>query len=200
MNSRLLEGQAVMSAEAILLPLQRAQQDHDSLAHRDILNLDTQTRLKHMVLHFLKYAGKISAASEARDLDSLRGVVIDTVIICLATANALNVSLGRAIDSSAANLDDLCRNLAIHIEPSMVYEKALGDLVKVAGKMAKSIESTDHMERGNPRAEMESLIVDLSKAMFAIVGALDLRLQPSVEVRWSAVEAKSIFYNAPKNR
>jgi len=32
------------SAESVLLPIQFAQQEHDQFAHRDILNLDTQTQ------------------------------------------------------------------------------------------------------------------------------------------------------------
>ena len=39
------------SAESILLPLQKLQQSHDEIAHRDILSFDLYKRLKHMVLH-----------------------------------------------------------------------------------------------------------------------------------------------------
>jgi hypothetical protein len=181
------------SAEAALLPIQLAQQEHDLLAHRDILALDTQTRLKHMTLHFLKYAGKIAAAGERRDRESLVSTIVDSFIICLATANTLNVSLGAHIESSVNTVDDLARELAHEVGEDDLFWRALHGLVKVAGQMAKSIESTDHLERGNPRAELEALIVELSRETLIVAGSTGVSLEASIRQRWNAVEAKSIF-------
>jgi hypothetical protein len=187
------------SAEAILLPVQHAQQDHDLLAHRDILNLDTQTRLKHMTLHFLKYAGKMAVASERSDCEALGAVIVDSFIICLATANALNVSLGASLDIRADSLDDLARRMAPDLPPVQLFARALTEQVKIAGQMAKAIESTDHLERGNPRADLEELIVALAAAMLRIAGGLRLRLDDDIRRRWAAVESRSIFRRTPAN-
>jgi hypothetical protein len=181
------------SAEAILLQIQSEQQSHDLLAHRDILNLDTQTRLKHMTLHFLKYAGKIASAKRDQDLAGLGNVLIDVFIICLATANALNVSVGAQCPASSANLDTLASDLAMTSEAGDHFDQALFDLVVIAGKMAKSIESTDHLERGNPRAELEGLIVELTNSVLISIGRLRVPLSTSVKARWQAIERKSIF-------
>jgi hypothetical protein len=181
------------SAEAILLQIQSEQQAHDLLAHRDILHLDTQTRLKHMTLHFLKYAGKIATARTQKDADTLANILVDVFIICLATANALNVSLGVGTPVTAPNLDILAQKIADLVPGGDPYDKALTDLVMIAGRMAKSIESTDHLERGNPRAELEELIVELTMAMVASIGSLKITLQSAVEGRWRFVEQKSIF-------
>lgn len=184
------------SAEALVLGVQREQQNHDLLAHRDILNLDTQTRLKHMTLHFLKYAGKLATARQEKNDELLQHTLIDTFIICLATANALNVSLAKTWSFTAENIDSLAITLADthNVEwNSSIFDVALLKLVIMAGKMAKSIESTDHLERGNPRAELEALVTELSEEMLTLIGALNLPLAELVRQRWSAVEAKSIF-------
>ncbi|WP_313167538.1 hypothetical protein [Massilia oculi] len=184
------------SAESIVLGMQREQQNHDILAHRDILNLDTQTRLKHMILHFLKYAGKFAVARQQHDSELLQHTLIDSFIICLATGNALNVSLAKKWGLTAADIDDL--SCVIYrqragLDTSQIFDDALTKLSIIAGKMAKSIESTDHLERGNPRLELEDYIVELSEEMLVLIGALKINLGALIRHRWAAVEAKSIF-------
>ena len=204
MQNTLLKWQQVgnearKSAEEILLSLQAAQQTHDLLAHRDILNLDTQTRLKHMILHFLKYSGKMAIAQENRDEKLLINTLIDTFIICLATANALNVSLGADLNILTSDLKSLGIELSKNFRKEKIHEHALIELVTTAGRMAKSIESTDHLERGNPRAELEKLIVELSSAMLGISGLINFTLQDEIEKRWKIIETKSIFSRTVKS-
>jgi len=184
------------SAEALVLSVQREQQSHDLLAHRDILNLDTQMRLKHMTLHFLKYAGKLAIARQKKDAKLLHHTLVDTFIICLATANALNVSLANSWSVQAEDIDQVAKEIAKEFglyEEDVIFDEALFKLAVIAGKMAKSIESTDHLERGNPRAELEDYVVELSKEMLAMIGALKLPILTLIRQRWAAVEAKSIF-------
>lgn len=180
------------SAESILLPIQAAQQKHDLLAHKDILNLNAHTLLKHMILHFLKYSGKMAQANHTNNTALFSATLVDTIIICLATANALNVSLGKHIADRAFGLNELCSKLGSNVvEPASAYGAFA--LVTIAGRMAKSIESTDHLEKGNPRIELEALIIELTKEMLGVAGALKLELGNEIEKRWKAVEAKSIF-------
>jgi len=186
-------GSTMRSAEAILLHVQSEQLAHDRLAHQDILNLDTHTRLKHMTLHFLKYAGKIAQARINHDVSTLSNVLIDVFIICLATANTLNVSLGANSSITASSLDNFANKLAELTQLDDPFEQALTKLVITSGKMAKSIESTDHLERGNPRAELEDLIVELSMDTLASIGSLKISIQTEIENRWRFVEKKSIF-------
>jgi hypothetical protein len=181
------------SASTIMLQIQRDQNTHDLLAHRDILNLDTHTKLKHMTLHFLKYAGKLAEAHDAQSRSSLELVLVDTFIICLATANALNVNLGKAWALSAENLDGLSRCFCVKGLTVDPLDRALFGLVKIAGRMAKAIESTDHLERGNPREDLETLIVELSAEVLLLLGSLNTSIEEIVRARWSAVESKSIF-------
>ncbi|MEQ1790613.1 MAG: hypothetical protein ABL857_09245 [Rickettsiales bacterium] len=178
----------------ILLPLQVQQQTHDEWAHRDILNLDTHNRLKHMILHFLKYAGKIAIARENDDKHALHTTLIDAFIICLATANALNVSIGKHIDIKAQDLEDLVSKLANVSNQHDPYLDALLNIATLAGQMAKSIESTDHLEKGDPRSTMEVLIVQLTIALLSSLGKFPENLSFEIKNRWLSIEKKSIFY------
>lgn len=181
----------------ILLQTQRDQLNHDLRAHSDILNLDTHTKLKHMILHFLKYCGKIADARELESEELFNLTIVDAFIICLATANALNINLGKDWEPAALDLD----SLAIEISKLQTgsnsdnYLDALSRIVRISGKMAKAIESTDHLERGNPRADLESLTVQLAFELLSIVGKGKINLEDAMKKRWHAVESKSIFIN-----
>lgn len=183
------------SAEAILLPLQKLQQRHDEMAHRDILNFDLYTRLKHMVLHFYKYSGKVEAARVAGDLGALRHALLDTFIICMASANALNLSLGESIQVSAESndVDSLAHVLAKEIRAGDLYTEALRELVITGGKMAKVIESADHMEDGNPRAEMRALVPKLTAAILGLLGHLRGGVESDLRSRLVGVEQRSVL-------
>lgn len=183
------------SAEGILLPLQKMQQAHDEVAHRDILSFDLYKRLKHMVLHFYKYAGRIEAARSTGDLQQLRQTLIDTFIICMASANAMNLSLGESIPDVAESndLDALGHELGKKVQSTDLFAESVRTLVILGGQMAKAIESADHMERGDPRAVMEGLIAQLTVAVLGILGHLNGNLASDVRARLHGVELKSIF-------
>lgn len=183
------------SAEGVLLPLQKLQQAHDEVAHRDILSFDLYKRLKHMVLHFYKYAGRIEVARSTGDLSQLRSTLIDTFIICMASANAMNLSLGEKISGipETNDIDALARELGNKLQSTDFFAESVRVLVILGGQMAKAIESADHMERGDPRADMESLIVQLTVAVLSILGHLSGALQTDVQTRLQGVELKSIF-------
>src|SRR5262245_47005108 len=129
------------SAELLLLTLQKQQADHDERAHRDILSLDTQTRIKHMVLHFLKYIGKIADARTSQNQSALEQILVDALIICLATANSLNVSLGEKLGQSD-DINSLARDLSKKMEATDVFLIAILRLSAISGRMAKAVESS----------------------------------------------------------
>lgn len=186
------------SAESILMPLQRLQQAHDEIAHRDILSFDLYKRLKHMVLHFYKYAGRIELARETRDHESLRRTLLDAFIICMASANAINLSLGKAVGVRAEsnNLDALAHVLASSVEGRDLFSEATKALLLIGGPMAKAIESADHMEDANPRAAMTALVPQMTAAILGLLGHLQGGIEADVRRRLSEVEDKSIFSGA----
>ena len=186
------------SAESILLPLQKMQQAHDEVAHRDILSFDVYTRLKHMVLHFYKYAGKIEAAREARDQEALRRTLLDAFIICMASANAINLSVGKDLGATAesSDLDALAHVLAAKVKSRDLFSEATRSLLVIGGPMAKAIESADHMEDANPRAAMSALVPQMTAAILALLGHMQGGIEADVRRRLSEVEEKSIFSGA----
>lgn len=181
--------------ESILLPIQRLQLVHDEAAHRDILSFSLHKRLKHMVLHFYKYAGKVADAGERRDEAVLRSTLIDAFIICLASANAMNLSLGATIDATAesSSLDGLAHSLAERFQQTDVFASTVRELVVLGGQMAKAVESADHMEAGDPRSEMARLVPVLTASVLGHLGRLDIGIEEAVRVRLSRVEQRSIF-------
>jgi len=184
-----------VSAESILLPLQQLQQSHDEVAHRDILSFDLYKRLKHMVLHFYKYAGKIESARIDQDLVQLRKILVDTFIICMASANAMNISLGESIqeEAEAPNIDALAYEIGKKVSTTDLFSEALHSMLILGGQMAKAIESADHMERGDPRATLEALTPRLTVVILGILGHLDGQLDTELRERLHSVEQKSIF-------
>jgi hypothetical protein len=157
--------------------LQRKQHAHDLKSHWEILCLPAGDRMKHMVLHFAKYAGKLMASQASRCPDN---VVVDTFIIALASANALNVDLeSRCVVALTGetplgtSTTDLCRSLAI-----------------ATGRMAKACEALDHIERFNSREELEAGIVAICKACVDFATANNLSLDDAVARRWREIESK----------
>lgn len=190
----------MFSAEEILLPLQRLQQQHDEVAHKDILSFDLYKRLKHMVLHFYKYAGKLEMARQTRDEGSLRQTLLDAFIICMASANAMNLSLGGALSAraEAADLDSLSKQFAREITGPDVFAEAVSLMVLTGGKMAKVVESADHMEDANPRTAMMALVPEMTAEVLGLLGRLRGGLEADVLRRLRAVEERSIFFD-PKS-
>lgn len=183
------------TAEQILLPLQRLQLIHDQAAHFDMLSFDLHKRLKHMVLHFFKYAGRIEAAREAEDHVVLAGTLLDAFVICMATANALNLSLGEHMKATAISndIDSLAAALQEERRHADIYSTAIRKLVLVGGKMAKAVESQDHLERGDCRSAMETLLPELTGAMLGLLGETTKNIESKLRTRFSNIENKSIF-------
>jgi hypothetical protein len=183
------------TAEEILLPLQRFQLTHDEVAHFDMLSFDLHKRLKHMVLHFFKYAGKIEAARPIGDVGEVRRILLDTFVICLATANALNLSLGEHIEVStdASDLDGLASSLRHKSGDSDIFTDSIRHLVLIGGRMAKAVESLDHIERGDWRVEMEVQVPLLAAMVLALLGRVSGGLEDALRSRFKLIEQRSIF-------
>jgi hypothetical protein len=137
----------------------------------------------------------VEAARQSRDEVALRCVLMDAFIICMASANALNVSLGAQIEDQAESpdIDALANAIAKRVHVNDVFGDALRHLVLIGGRMAKAIESSDHMEDGNPRSEMNRLVPELAVALLAVSSRLGTGLEREVRTRLAGVEAKSIF-------
>lgn len=190
-----------MSAKQQLTQLQFIQLEHDKYFHPDILSLPVQRRVCHMTLHFAKYAGKLTVAKHNHDRDSLLMTLVDVFIICLTVGNMFNKRLSD-LDSLFAlqdeqNISDFAKRLTVSekISKEDIFTYASEMLTIEAGKMAKAIESLDHLESYPYK---ESVLDSLSKIVEIVIVSfsfMNVDVYSKICSRLEAVEKKSIFYS-----
>lgn len=167
---------SVISAET-LDRLQREQFHHDEQFHREIARLPIQARLKHMALHFAKYAGALfSDPSE----DEFRRLVTDTLIIGISSANILNIRLADAL------------NLEIRSKRTEFEES----LVVAAGQMAAACEKFDHLEDFAFRPVISEQVLKIVAVALGEFEDRNWEVAESIAQRLLPVKMKSIFYEA----
>lgn len=93
------EGPRAITVQEQLLSLQWAQLKHDELYHREITLLSVADRMKHFALHMVKYLGYFAEATDLGDNGRFERTLVDAFIIALASANTLNLDLGKALGS-----------------------------------------------------------------------------------------------------
>lgn len=193
-----------MTAAKQLEALQFAQLEHDRLFHPDILRLPTQRRANHMVLHFAKYAGRFAAAKQNKDRARLIGSVVDTFIICLATANMFNKRVADfasvAPYAGCASIHELTKRVSASggASEDNIYGYVSENMAIEAGKMCKAIESLDHLENYHYVDALLDALEALLNIVFVSACFLNIDLVGAVENRLDAVERKSIFYELHK--
>jgi len=182
-----------------LFQLQIEQKKHDELCHRDILCLPVQRRITHMSLHFAKYTGHI-AQLENEDNEKLINTLIDSIIICLASANCLNINLSEMITFGDVlgrrNINDLDKAFYAKYH-QYVDNNLIGFLLKKyafhSGNIAKACESLDHLEPYDFRLNIEKEVIELTELSLLYLAKLDVDTMFLVKQRWKFVENKSIF-------
>jgi hypothetical protein len=189
-----------MSAKNQLLKLQFIQLDHDKCFHPDILSLPVQRRICHMALHFAKYAGKLTLAKQNHDRELLLATLVDAFIICLTVGNMFNKQISD-LDClkdvpDEPDVNNFARKLIVSekISKDDVFTYAAEMLTIEAGKIAKAVESLDHLEDyPYKKAILDGLnrIVQIVLVSFSFA---DIDLFKSTCARLETVEKKSIFY------
>lgn len=157
--------------------LQLEQFKHDEMYHREIARLGTQDRLKHMALHFAKYAGNVAEAGE--DENALRKAVTDTFIIAMSTANILNVRLSDALSSRDPNVSSRSFGTALAIH---------------AGRMAAACEKLDHLEDVAFRPVIRENAIALLNAALGEAERRGWVIADLVRARLVGVKQKMIFH------
>lgn len=188
-----------------LMAFQHEQLRHDEIAHKDILCLPVHARIKHMVLHFAKYSGRLVEARERQDYGLMKHTVVDTWVIVLASANMLNIDISKhLINEQEAGDNSLTSMVAKFISRFSSYDSpfdlAQFELARIAGRMAKACESLDHMERFDSRVHLEEGVIDAARLILALVSWLRMDLKSAVLSRWKQVEQKSIFFRSTNPR
>jgi hypothetical protein len=171
------EAASASLSPAVLDRLQWEQFQHDEKYHREIARLSVQERLKHMALHFAKYAGKLIEAQG--DEVALKRIVIDVFVIATSTANILNARLadwqGRPSIENGGN--------------------SFASIVSVlAGRMAAACEKMDHLEDYPFRRVITEAALQLAVEALAVCDAKGWSVEELVRTRLQPVKEKSIFY------
>jgi hypothetical protein len=171
-----------------LRTLQYEQQQHDEIAHRDVLSLPLDRRITHMVLHFSKYTGRL-LSEEGRQTTRIERILVDTAIICLASANALGVRLADQMTCEVAE------------RPQGVLSEWLGIRLAVeAGRMAKACESLDHVEDLPYREIWEEGVLAITALVLRAAEAFGLNLAKAIRQRWAGIETKVTGASKPERR
>lgn len=171
------EGDSAGLNTLVLDRLQWEQFEHDEKFHREIARLTVQDRLKHMALHFAKYAGEFITAVE--DEARRKRLATDVFVIAISTANVLNMRLSDRISFPDATLD---------------AQEFLFSLAVNAGRMAAACEKMDHLEDYPFRTEIAAALVQLATAAVAYAKGRGWNLEALVHDRLQPVKEKSIFY------
>ena len=157
--------------------VQFAQFEHDEKYHREISRLSIQDRLRHMALHFSKYAGRLY---EEPSEEFIRQTAVDTLIIAISCANILN----RDVSTMTAQRANEC----------LAVEQFARELTIAAGKMAAACERIDHLEDFPFRAAITEQVEVTLVAAFDFLSALQMDPVCEMASRLSRIKAKSIFH------
>jgi hypothetical protein len=157
--------------------VQFAQFEHDEKYHREIARLPVQDRLRHMALHFAKYAGRLQ--DDPTD-PQFKKVAIDVLIIAISSANILN------IDLSATPLEQAHRDAT-----KAMFAKRVA---VAAGRMAGASERLDHLEDFPFRTAMADEVIAILSASLDLFEAEGWNAIGEMKERLAPIKAKSIFH------
>jgi hypothetical protein len=185
-----------------MLDLQREQFEHDERFHREIVRLDLAARLKHMALHFCKYTGQFAAILDGPENAELRSrTIIDSFIISLCSANALNFNLAEHITprlSGAATLHDIGFHLSHELYPKAHLNNSwlFTHHAIHAARMARACEKIDHLEGFPFREELQEAVLRLCQigVIAAYTNNIDLFL--AVRDRRAQIRDRNPFISA----
>lgn len=185
-----------------LIELQERQQEHDRQHHRDIYTLPYPDRMNHYTLHFSKYVGRLSRDYGDDDLleDQLEKTVADSFIVGLAAANTLNLNLQDELEETfgieAESIEEWSNNLNLAETDMNLQELKLWWFERMAaptGRMAKALESLDHMEPVKVRQLLEESTVEIISNLLIVAGNLSPELEELLDIRWANIEENSIL-------
>lgn len=180
--------------------LQWRQELHDRYYHVDIYNLSKPERLKHLILHQAKYISRICTAVydygvnveiardpkvapidrnfHFRNMEYIRKVCVDGVIVTLSMMNVCNFQFEKFIPLEGVNHANL--------------------LIRHMGSLAKTIEDVDHMAQKRPIQDISESCEVLLALYFSLneaMGGSFKTLRGDIYRRLVEVEEKNIFHS-----
>lgn len=131
-----------------IIDLQYFQQLHDCTYHGDIYYMPLMKRLDHLYKHMIKY--------NRSDLNRFN-TYSDSFACILSMANALNLDLSKGIEESQDRMIVALNDVDIIYNLTHLNSKT----TSVLSKMAKLLESHDHVESLKYKEDFKAQVVDL---------------------------------------
>jgi hypothetical protein len=180
---------------AVMLELQREQFEHDERFHREILRLNIHARLNHMALHFCKYTSQIATVCGSKDAHLRERTIVDSFIICLSTANILNLDLSEAMRTNSEGYDirDFGLRLAERRYPSIKLDDnwLLCAYAVETGKMARACEKIDHLEPFPFREKITEALIGLCEISLIAASINDIHIASAVQDRRKEIRLRN---------
>ncbi len=186
-----------MTAKQDLQYLIQKQREHDAACHRDIYSLPSKARLTHLVLHFMKYAGKFASLPkwDVYANTQVASIITDTFIIGLSAADVLHVSADMILTEAKDSHHLFGAGTALYPQYFHIRydpDRVLRLFVQPIGKMAKALESLDHLERFDYRQELEDGLVTIMQLCLIVAAGIEIHLRATVDERWKNIEEKQV--------
>lgn len=187
-----------------LYEMQILQKEHDAKLHQDIFHLSYPDRMCHLVFHYAKYCGRFADALDNKEeLEKvLLGTYVDTFIITLSASDALNLNLDERMKETFGKSASGIMEYGAYIRqnPMSLLELrdwSLKSLAKPTGRMAKALESLDHMEEFSYRTTLNDGVVDIARMVLIGINHLDCHksfdLVSETMKRWREIEKRRIL-------
>ncbi|MEJ5205977.1 hypothetical protein NK318_01165 [Acinetobacter junii] len=196
-----------MAVRKILKTLETKQLLHDVRYHQDIWTLNTQSKARHMAAHIGKYSGQLLDSIRGTDSDSdiIQKYIIDSLIINFSYANIFLGLLSNKLDENYLNQKDfkeLINTVGFSYLTSKGYSLNNGsaldlamDMCILAGKILKTVESLDHVEKHDFRQNFESYSIDLFEILLALCYVYNIyEVVQLIENRLFSVEQKNPYF------
>ncbi|MBB3160101.1 hypothetical protein FHS25_000533 [Rhizobium laguerreae] len=154
--------------------LQVAQQHYDMHNHLDILSLHKMERMKHYGLHYAKYVGRLARGN--KEEKTLKATLVDTLLITLSAANALNQRLNISENSYLSDRSDI-----------LTFADAVG-------RFADACEKMDHLESFRELALAANS--DILAWVVSCAGANGIDLLSGLEERREVLSHRQAYHPA----
>jgi hypothetical protein len=182
--------------------LQLKQKKHDEEFHADIYYLPYPARMTHFVLHFAKYVGRFADLKndDQEAAKKMEQTLVDTFIVTLSASDVLNLDFdermaemfGKPMKKTLAGWADLID----HGDPMdlpQLREWWMSRMAVTTGKMAKALESLDHMEPINVRLILNDGLMEVLAATLVATKNLKIDLKATTENRWAEIAKRRVL-------
>lgn len=185
-----------MMQNQVFRPLQLEQKKHDEKFHADIYYLSYPARMTHFVLHFSKYVGRLAEIKkgDSKAKERLTQTLADTFIVALSASDVLNIDFddkmtelfGKPESHDIAGWAEMIDNGA-KLTQETLPEWWMDRMAVPTGKMAKALESLDHMEPVNVRVLLTDGLLEILVALIIAAKYLKVDLKTATLERWAEI-------------